>query len=289
MRYAVTGVTGQLGQLVVKHLLNHADASDEFVALARSPEKAQLIFGNNLDIRTFDYSQAGTLTDSLSGVDRLLLISSSEVGMRTSQHKAVIEAAISAGVGQIVYTSLLKADTSPMLLAHEHKETEALIKSSGLPYVILRNGWYSENYTQSIPTILQTGAVVGAAEEGCFSTASRADYAEAAAKVLVSKEDLSGQTFELAGDQSFTLLEFAQEIAKQSGQKIAHKNMEMGEFQQLLVQVGLLEEFAKVLADAEQQAATGWLQEEGKSLSNLIGRPTTSIATAISTALELIG
>ena len=269
MTVAVTGATGQLGRLVVAGLKDKLDAGD-IIALARSPEKAADL---GVTARKADYDAPETLVPALAGVDTLLLISGSEIGQRTAQHRAVIEAAKSAGVGHIVYTSLLRADTSPMSLAVEHRETEALIKASGLTYTILRNGWYTENYTGSVPGAVQAGALVGSAGDGRISSAARADYADAAVAVLTAGDHV-GQTYELAA-----------EVSAQTGKTIPYQNLPQDEYAKVLVSVGLPEGFAGALASFDVDASQGALFHDGRDLSNLIGRPTTPLSTSVSEAL----
>ncbi|WP_417535062.1 SDR family oxidoreductase [Marinobacterium stanieri] len=280
---AITGATGQLGQQIIESLLQKTDANN-LVALVRNPAKAEALKALGVDVREADYDRPETLVPALKGVEKLLLISANEVGHRVPQHQAVIEAAKAGGVGLLAYTSILKADTSPMLMANEHKVTEALIQDSGIPAVILRNGWYSENYTQSIGAILQVGAVNGAAQDGRFHTATRKDYAEAAAVVLTT-ENQAGKVYELAGDTGFTLAEFADALTKKTGQTIGYNNMKGEEFTALLVQIGLPQLFAEALADSEVQAAEGWLADDSKTLSTLIGRPTTAFSESIAAVL----
>lgn len=216
---AVTGANGALGQLVIKSLLQHTDAS-QIVGLVRDPDTAGAISETGIALGKADYNEVESLATALQGIEQLLLISSNTIGSRVAQHKAVIDAAKSAGIKVLVYTSVLKADSNPLILAREHKPTEEHLKTSGLAHFILRNGWYTENYTHGIAGILEARAVFGAVQKGKFYKPSRADHAEAAAKALLSPKDHTGKTYELAGDKSFTLSEFAQEIAKQ-----AHKDI----------------------------------------------------------------
>lgn len=183
----VTGATGQLGQLVVQSLLETVPAG-QIVAAVRNPPKAADLAAKGVVVRKADYEDPTTLEAAFAGADKVLLISSSELGKRAAQHKAAIAAAVHAKVKLLVYTSVLHADTSPLGLAKEHLETELAIKASGLPYVLLRNGWYTENYTASVPAALAHGAVMGCAKDGRVSSAARADYAVAAAKVLTSAD-----------------------------------------------------------------------------------------------------
>ena len=281
---AITGANGQLGQLVLKALLAKTQAAN-LVGLVRKPENESSVTSLGIQARHADYNNPATLRDALQGVTKLLLISSSEVGSRASQHQAVIEAAQQAGVELLVYTSILQADVSPMLLAQEHKATEQLIKVSGLPAVILRNGWYTENYVQGVASAIENGAVVGAAGNGKLHTAARADYAEAAAVVLTTDNHV-GKVYELAGDQGYTLSEFAEEIARQTGKPVVYQNQNKEEYIEFLANVANLPRpFAEILADSDACAAQGWLADESKTLQQLIGRPTTTLSQSIAAAL----
>lgn len=279
MTVAITGATGQLGRLTIAKLKTLLPAG-QIVALARSPEKADL----GVETRAFDYDRPETLAPALAGVERLLLISSSEVGKRAPQHRAVIEAAKAAGVGEIVYTSLLHADRSPLSLAAEHVETEAALAESGIPHTILRNGWYAENYTGSIPTALQHGALIGAAGAGRVSGAARADYAEAAARVL-AEGGHAGQTYELAADDAWTLADLAAEVSRQSGRDIPYVDLSEADYAAALVKAGLPEGLAAAIAGWDAGAAQGALFDDGRALSGLIGRPTTPLADVVRAAL----
>lgn len=280
---AVTGATGQLGQLVINALLKTVAAS-EIVALVRDPAKAQALSDKGVQVRRGDYNDKAALDRALQGVEKLLLIPSSEVGQRTSQHRNVIEAAKSAGVQLIAYTSLLHADTSPLGLAAEHVETEKLLADSGLAYALLRNGWYSENYLASVPAALQHGLFIGSAGEGKIASATRADYAEAAARVL-TLDDQAGRVYELAGDDAWTLSDLCASLSALSGNTVAYQNLSEADFAAALMGAGLPEGFAKLLADSDAGAAKGGLFDDGHQLSTLIGRPTTPLAASLKAML----
>ncbi len=280
---AITGATGQLGRLVIRQLLNTVPAA-QIVAAVRSPEKAADLAVLGVQVRQADYTQPVTLEAAFQGVDKLLLISSSEVGQRAPQHAAVIAAAQKAGVKLLAYTSLLRADTSPLGLAAEHKETEAMLRASGLPHVLLRNGWYTENHIASVPAALQYGAVLGSAKDGRLASATRADYAAAAAAVL-TQEGQAGKVYELAGDTAYTLTEFAAEIARQSGKPVVYKDLPQAAYAAALVQAGLPEGFAALLADSDVGASQGALFDNSRQLSQLIGRPTTPLTDVVKVAL----
>ncbi len=282
----ITGANGKLGKLVIKSLLGKVEA-DNIVAFVRNVENAIDLMALGVTVREADYSKPETL--NFLGVSKLLLISGSEVGQRVTQHQSVINAAIASGVGLLAYTSILKADTSPLALADEHAETEALIKTSGIPAVILRNGWYSENYTEALNTALQTGLVVGAANEGKFATATRADYAEAAAVVLTTVGH-AGKVYELCGDEGFTLAEYTADVSSLTDGTVNYQDMSGADLFQFMVTVARLpEDFAAVFADSDVHAAQGWLHDDRSMLSTLIGRPTTPMLTTISEALYDLG
>lgn len=280
---AVTGATGQLGRIVIDALLKKVPAA-EIVAAVRTPAKAADLAALGVIVRQADYGQPETLEAAFAGVDKLLLISGSEVGQREAQHKAVIDAAKAAGVGFIAYTSLLHADTSPLGLGVEHRATEALLKAAGIPFALLRNGWYTENYAASIPPALAHHAFIGAAGEGRIASAARQDYAEAAAEVI-TRDDQAGKVYELSGDDSYTLAQFAAEIAAQSGEKVDYVNLSQADFAAALKGAGLPEGLAEMLADSDAGAEKGGLFDDSRQLSKLIGRPTTSWQAVIRAAL----
>lgn len=275
---AVTGATGQLGRLALASLQQRGFAP---IALARTPAKV----AEGLTARAFDYTAPDPA--ALAGVDVLVLISSNDFNDRLDQHRRVIEAAKTARVGRVIYTSILKGDASPMLLAQDHVGTEALLKASGLTYTILRNGWYLENLTGSLGAALQHGAVIGAAGEGRFAAAARADFAEAIA-VTASTNGHDNAVYELAGDSAFTMAELAAEVGRQTGRQIPYQNLPPEAYAGVLVSVGLPEGFAHVLADSDAHAAHGALDDGSRTLSRLIGRPTTLMAAAVSTALAAL-
>jgi NAD(P)H dehydrogenase (quinone) len=281
MSIAITGATGQLGRLVVEKLKEKVPAAD-IVALARKPEKAADL---GVAVREADYDRPETLGRALADVDTLLLISSNEVGKRAAQHHAVIGAAKEAGVKRIVYTSLLRADTSPLNLAEEHLATEAELKASGVPFTILRNGWYTENYTSSIPGALAGAAFLGSAGDGKISSAPRADFAEAAVAVLTT-EGHEGKTYELAGDEAWTLSDLAAEISRQTGRGIPYKNLPGADYAAALEGFGLPEGLARMIAGWDVGASQGALFDDGRQLSKLTGRPTTPLSVAVADALK---
>ncbi|AYL78179.1 SDR family oxidoreductase [Citrobacter freundii] len=276
---AITGTTGQLGQHVIESLLKTVPAS-QIVAIVRNPAKATALSQQGITVRQADYSDEAAFTTALQGIDKLLLISSSEVGQRAPQHRNVINAAKAAHVKFIAYTSLLHADTSPLGLADEHVATEQMLAESGIAYALLRNGWYTENYLASAPAALEHGVFIGAAGEGKIASATRADYAAAAARVI-SEDGHAGKTYELAGDAGWTLSQLAAELAKQSGKKVVYQNLSEADFAAALKGVGLPAGLADMLADSDTGASKGGLFDDSHTLSKLIGRPTTSLADSV--------
>lgn len=282
---AVTGATGHLGRLVVDDLLERGVAPGGIAALVRAPEKAGDLAERGVHVRRAEYTEPETLRTALEGVEKLLLVSSSEVGQRVEQHRNVIDAARVAGVRLLVYTSILEADTSRMQLADEHRATEDLIRASGIPFVLLRNGWYLENYTENLASVLEHGALLGSADGGRVSAAARSDFAAAAAEVLTGTGQ-EGNVYELGGDESFTLSELAEEISRQSGRPVEYRDLPEAQYAEALISAGVPEPFARVLADSDRGIARGELYTESGDLRRLIGRPTTSPAEAVRAALQ---
>ena len=282
---AVTGATGKLGRLVIAGLLEKMPAS-EIVAGVRTPDKAADLEALGVGVREADYDKPDTLASAFAGADEVLLISGSDLGAdRVAQHQAVIDAAKGAGVMLLAYTSILHADTSPLMLAETHKKTEENIQKSGLPFVFLRNGWYFENQTATLGPAMEHGAILGCAGDGRFASAAIADYAAAAVAVL-TRTDQENKVYELAGDFPYTLAEMAAEVATQSGKPVAYHNLPPEGYRNALVGLGLPDFLAALLADAEAGAADGALNDDSGDLHTLIGRPTTTLTDAVAAALK---
>jgi NAD(P)H dehydrogenase (quinone) len=280
---AITGATGQLGHLVIENLLKTVPAN-QLVAIVRNPAKAQALSDKGVVVRQGDYADEASLKTALQGVDKLLLISGSEVGQRAAQHRNVINAAKAAGVKFIAYTSLLHADKSPLGLHVEHVETEKMLADSGIAFTLLRNGWYTENYLASAAPAIEHGVYIGAAGEGKIASATRADYAAAAARVI-SEEGHAGKVYELAGDHAWTLSELAAELSKQSGKEVRYQNLSEADFAAALKGVGLPAGLADMLADSDVGASKGGLFDDSRTLSKLIQRPTTSLSESVKSIL----
>ncbi len=278
----VTGSTGHLGNLVIQQLLRRI-SPEQVVAGARSPDKAKRLADAGVDVRKLDYDRPETIGPALQGIQRALLISANEFGKRFEQHKRVIDAAKKEGVEHLVYTSIVNADPE-MLISGEHIQTEDYIKASGLPYTILRNGWYHENWLGNLGATLEHGVLLGAAGDGVVTPAARNDYAEAAAVVLTS-EGHASKTYELAGDTGYSLENIASIIAEVGGKPVRYQNLSEAEYAKALEGFGLPAPVAKILANADTGLRRGSLRNSGGTLARLIGRPTTPLEDTVREAL----
>jgi NAD(P)H dehydrogenase (quinone) len=291
MTYVVTGATGHLGHLAVEALLDRGVAADAILATGRDTERVADLAARGVRVRRADYTDPSSLRGLFAGGDRVLFVSSSEVGARVAQHRAVIDAARDAGVGLLAYTSIANAESTRMRLAEEHQATEQALAESGVPFALLRNSWYLENYTAQLGSYVEHGAVLGSAGSGRVSAATRADYAEAAAAVLLL-DDAAGTTCELGGDDAFTLAELAQAVGEVSHRTVTYQDLPGQAYAQVLTQAGLPEPYAAILADSDLGVARGDLLVTSGDLSRLIGRPTTSMRDAVraaATAAALAG
>ena len=285
MTIVVTGATGHLGRLAVEALLRRGVPAEQVRATGRRTETLTDLAERGVDVRRADYTDPAALREAFTGADRLLLVSSSEVGQRLTQHTNAIRAAADAGVTLIAYTSILKADTSTLSLAEEHRATERLLADSGIPHVVLRNGWYTENYTAQLPIYLEHG-IAGAAGEGRVSAAPRGDFAEAAAAAL-AEEGHAGATYELGGP-AFTMTELAEVISRATERSVTYTDLSVEQYTQVLVGAGLPEPMAAVYADGDRGIAAGELYIDTTDLEKLLGRPATPLADAVTSALATL-
>lgn len=285
MKIGVTGATGKLGRLVVQELLDSQPAGD-IVAIVRDEAKAADLAATGVQVRVASYDDPSALRSALAGVDKLLLVSSNEVGRRIPQHMNVIDAAKAAGVKHLVYTSAPKATTSALVLAPEHKATEEYLAQSGLTYTILRHGWYTENYVQAAQTAAQTGKLVSAAGKGRVASATRADYAAGAVAVLLG-EGHEGKVYECSGDYAWDFDELANAISEISGKPVVYEPVSAPIMMGILRGGGLDEATAGFVAALDENTAAGLLSGCTGELSKLIGRPTTPLKEGLRTAMEL--
>jgi NAD(P)H dehydrogenase (quinone) len=285
MSIVITGATGQLGTLVINDLLAAGTPADGITAVARSKEKAADLAAQGVKIAIADYDDPASFGDVFAAGDRVLLISGSEPGRRVPQHTVVIDAAKAAGVAQLAYTGIFGGSKNEMLLGAEHRQTEQLILDSGLPYTFLRNNWYSEMGVRDVAGAVESGAIVnGATSEARLATATREDYAAAAAVVLSTDGHLD-KAYELGGDHAWSFGEFAAELARQTGKPVVHQSVTHDEVLAGFIAAGIPEGFAIVLADIDSKTSAGALSATPGDLSRLIGRPTTPIATTIAQLL----
>ena len=286
MSVVVTGATGQLGRLAVEALLRRGVDPQSITATGRRTETLADLAERGVTVRAASYDDEASMRGALAGAQTLLLVSGSEVGQRVRQHRNVVEAARAAGIGLVAYTSIAKADTSTLLLAEEHRTTERLLAESGLSHVLLRNSWYIENYTAQVPVYLEHG-IAGAARDGRVSAATRADYAEAAAAVLV-EDGHAGRTYELGGP-AFSMTELAQVVSEVSGRPVTCTDLPVEAYTQVLVGAGLPEPVAAVYADGDRGVADGELLVETDDLERLLGRPAKPLVDAVRAAFAALG
>ena len=285
MSVVVTGATGHLGRLVVESLLQRGVPAGEIIATGRSLDKIKDFADRGVRTVHADFNDPESLAAAFAGAQKVLLISSSDPGQRIPQHTNAIEAAKAAGVEQIIYTSAPYASTTAMILAADHAATEAALTASGVPFTVLRNSWYHENYTEALPTTLERGVIVGSAGDGRVSAASRLDYAEAAAAVLISDGHV-GAVYELGGDIAYSYADLAAEITAQSGTAVAYQDIPVAEYEKMLADVvGLPAPVATMVADIDRAVSAGELETTSGDLSRLIGRPTTPLTAALKAAL----
>ncbi|MFD6378001.1 SDR family oxidoreductase [Streptomyces albidoflavus] len=288
MSIVVTGATGSLGRLVVDELLRGGAPAGRIVALARDERKAAPLAALGVEVRLADYDRPETLKAAFGAGDRVLLVSGSEIGRRVPQHTAVVEAATRAGVAQFAYTSVLGGPEADFELAREHQVTEKLILESGLPYTLLRNGWYSEVYTEQLAAALEHGAVTGSApREGRIASAPRADYAAAAAAVLTGEGHLN-TAYELSGDTAWSLPEYAALVSEATGREIVYREIPAEAHLAIFTGAGLPEELAAILVDVDRAIGRGLLAATPGDLARLIGRPTTPVAATVADAVATL-
>ncbi|MDT9699166.1 SDR family oxidoreductase [Streptomyces sp. P17] len=283
MSIVVTGATGSLGRHVVEQLLEKVPA-DRITAVVRTPEKVADFAAKGVRIAVADYNAPETFDGLFAAGDKVLLVSGNEFDKgRVGQHKVVIEAAKTAGVALLAYTSAPGGLTAA--LADDHRGTEEALTGSGVPYVLLRNGWYHENYTENLAPTLEHSAVVAAAGEGRVSSASRADYAAAAVAVLTG-EGHENKTYELGGDEAWSFAEYAAELSRQTGREIAYNAVSAEAMKGILGGTGMPAPFADILVGVDASIAKGELVVSSGDLSRLAGRPTTPFSEAIAAAIK---
>jgi len=281
----VTGATGHLGRLVIAELLGRGVPAGEVAAVVRDRGRAADLAAQGVEVRVADYTRPETLTAAFAGAGALMFISS--VGPddeRLAQHRAVVDAAAAAGVELLAYTSIFQADKSPLQLARVHRATEEAIAAANIPAVLLRNSWYTENHAAALPVAVQLGALVGSAGEGRIASASRADFAAAAAAALTTPGQ-AGRVYELAGDTAWSLPELAAEVSAQTGRTIPYQDLPAAEYAGILSGAGLPAFLVEALVDADLRIAEGALATGSDDLRGLIGRPSTPLSDTVAAVL----
>jgi NAD(P)H dehydrogenase (quinone) len=287
MPLLITGATGHLGRLVVEQLLAAGVPAGGIIATGRATDKIKDLADRGVQVRAVDFGDPAAVRAAVAGADRVLLVSAMEPGGRVALHRTVIDAAREAGTGLLAYTSIVNADTTTIRLAADHQATEQLLRDSGVPYVLLRNSWYHENYTDRLPAYLAQGAIPGSAGQGRISAAARADYAAAAARVLTT-DGHAGQAYELGGDEPFTLAQLAAEISAQSGKQVRYTDLPEAEYAEALTAHGAPELIAAMVAETDTAAAHGALHTASGDLTALTGRPATTLSAAVGAALRAL-
>ena len=287
MPLLITGATGHLGRLVVEQLLADGVPAGDIIATGRATDKIKDLADRGVQVRAVEFGDAAAVRAAVAGADRVLLVSAMDPGGRVEQHRNVIDAAREAGTGLVAYTSIVNAETTKIRLAADHQATEQLLRDSGVPYVLLRNSWYHENYTDRLPAFLAQGAIPGSAGEGRISAAARADYAAAAARVLTT-DGHDGQAYELGSDEPFTLAQLAAEVSAQSGREVRYLDLPEEHYAKALKEHGVPGLMADMVAETDAAAAHGTLYTASGDLTALTGRPAATLSAAVGAALRAL-
>ena len=283
MSIVVTGATGHLGRHIVEALLRRGVPAADVIATGRNVKALEDLADRGVGTRYADFADTSGLRKAFAGAHKLVLVSTTVPSERLGNHQRAVDAAADAGVALIAYTSMLHADSATTILGATHRQTEAYLRESGVPAVLLRNGWYLENYTDQLPIYSSNGVIIGAGGQGLVSAASRVDYAEAAAAV-VADEGHAGAVYELGGDDAFTLSELAEAASIAVGAHISYRDLPVNELLEAYRSAGLPEEFAQAVADADGGLSRNELFTDSGHLSKLIGRPTTTLSDALAAA-----
>lgn len=266
----VTGASGHLGKRVVELLLD-ADPGRKVIATTRAPEKLADLIRRGVEVRSADFDEPVSLARAFHGADRLLLISTDRIGSRVAQHENAIGAAVEAGVGHVVYTSVPDPERNPASVSPDHLATERAIRASGIGYTFLRNNLYADLLLSSLSNAIAMGSFFGAAGDGKVAYVSREDCARAAAAALASSETES-RALNVTGPRAVTYAELAQLAGEIAGQSIPYVDMTSGELKTALMKSGLPDEWASVYASFDEAARGGFLGEVSDTVLRLTGR-----------------
>jgi NAD(P)H dehydrogenase (quinone) len=287
MPLLITGATGHLGRLVVEQLLAAGLPAGDIIATGRATDKIKDLADRGVQVRAVDFGDPAAVRAAVSSAGLVLLVSAMDPGARVAQHRTVIDAAREVGVGLVAYTSIVNAETTTIRLAEDHQATERLLRDSGVPFVLLRNSWYHENYTDRLPAFLAQGAIPGSAGDGRISAAARADYAAAAVRVLTT-DGHAGRAYELGGDEPFTLAQLAAEISAQSGKEVRYVDLPEAGYAKALTEHGVPRLMADMVAETDAAAAHGALHTASGDLTGLTGRPATTLSAAVAAGLRAL-
>ncbi|WP_330358118.1 NAD(P)H-binding protein [Streptomyces chartreusis] len=263
----VSAASGALGRLVVEQLLIRIPAKDIAVAV-RSPESAAGFAARGIQVRRGDYDVPDTLPAAFEGADRLLLISSPELDpvRRTGHHRAAVDAARKVGVGAVVYTSFLDADTKADGVTAAHHVTEQALRDSGLGHTLLRHPFYSEAFLNAgLHSAVAEGELWDGTDGRGINTASRADLAEAAARVLIEDGHLD-RAYDFTGAR-WTYPELAEVLTQVYGKPVRHRQRP--------------EPTPGIQGWLEQQVRSGALERQTDDLGHILGRPPTALHQAV--------
>ncbi|WP_150951407.1 SDR family oxidoreductase [Microbacterium testaceum] len=279
MTLLVTAASGHLGRLVVEALLERGVAASDIVAGVRTPAKVDDLAARGIGVAEVDYARPETIAPALDGVTRVLLISGTDAD-RVAGHRNVIDAVRAAGVERLVYTSAPRVDEVDYALGADHKATERAIADSGVSATILRHNWYTENYLDAVARAADTGEIVAAAGDARVASASRRDYAEAAA-IALTTDDLAEQTIEVGGDVAWTYDELAAAATEVLGRPVTYTRVSVEQLTEGLKAAGLDAGTAAFVAGIDDAIARGALEKTDGSLSRIIGRPTTPLVESL--------
>jgi NAD(P)H dehydrogenase (quinone) len=274
---AITGASGQLGRRIVELLLERVEPG-RVLALTRTPDKLADLAAKGVRVAVGDFAQPEALAETLTGVDRLLLISTDVVGdIRVQLHKNAVDAAARAAVRHITYTSAINPHTSPLAFLREHGATEDAIQASGLPYAFLRNNFYTEVLLRNGPQAIATGELRAAAGDGAVGWVAREDCARTAVAVLTTPGH-DHMIYEVTGPAALTYHDIARELSTVSGRPVRYIPLAVEEAHQGLLAAGLPAPVVEVVVSIDQAVAQGALNVVSSAVRDLTGEAPASVA-----------
>ncbi|TGK03428.1 SDR family oxidoreductase [Leptospira selangorensis] len=264
----VTGASGHLGKIILEELLKRGH--NKIIATTRKPESLQDFATRGVTVRKASFDDPASLVAAFQGADRVLIISTDNIGNRIEEHKNAVDAAVNIGAKRILYTSLTKADEVPVTFAFEHEGTEEKIKQSGLAYTILRNNMYSDYLIPKLQHAIASGSLYGSGGVGACAYVSRTDCAKAAAAALLSPE-AGNKILEIGGPKAWTYAELAKFTSELVNKPISYVDLPAEELSKALVGAGVPKPMADALASFDVSIREGYLKEVNSSAKDLIG------------------